>query len=94
VTEYENKSGTVALRGLHTTGRLDDDGLPEIGWYGALVESVTMAKLITLILDAVGYRDLDRTEQGVIMDIIVGRYERDFQRKAARRIVRGYLRGV
>jgi hypothetical protein len=56
------------------------------------VESVTMAKLIHAILDAVGFRDLDRTEQGVIMDIIVGRYERDFQRKAARRIVRGYTK--
>ncbi len=88
--KWENKSGTVALRGLHYTGRLDDDGLPEIGWYGALVESVTMAKIITGILDAVGYRDLDRTEQAAMTAIICDRYEKDFQRKAARRIVRGY----
>ncbi len=90
MTEYVNKGIQTGLRGIAYTGRLDDDGLPEIGWFGALVESVTMARIITGILDAIDFRDLDKAERGAITDIIVGRYERDFQKKAARRIVRGY----
>ncbi len=93
MTEYENKSGTTALRGLAYTDQLDDEGLPAVTWYGASVETVTSANLITAILDAVGFRDLDKVEQGAITTMICENVGgRVFQRKAVRRIVRSYIK--
>ena len=53
--EYVNKSGVAALRGLAYTGRLDEDGLPGLTWYGATVDALTMRNLI--VGGQIDYRD-------------------------------------
>ena len=89
MTEYVNKSGVAALKGIAYTGRLDDDGLPALAWYGADVDTLTSRNLINAVLDAIGYETLDRAEQRAIVTMIgdnVG--GKVFQRAAVRRIVR------
>jgi hypothetical protein len=92
--QYVNKSGVAAVRGVSYTGRLDEDGLPAMAWYGADVAELRMANLIRAVLDAVGFRDLDKDEQDVIVAMMCENVGgKAFQTRAVRRIVKGYLRG-
>ncbi len=85
--DYVNKSGVAALKGIHRTGQLDDDGLPELAWYGAKVETLTASAIIGAMLDAIGYADLDPTEQAAINTVLT-EGTRPFQRAAIRRIIK------
>ncbi len=92
--EYVNKSGVAARRGVGYTGRLDEDGLPGLTWYGATVDALTVRNLIVAVLDAIGFRDLDKGEQTAIVEMICENVGgKRFQRDTVRRIVRAYLRG-
>lgn len=86
---YVNKSGVAALRGIHRTGHLDDEGMPELAWYGAKVETLTAGSIIGAMLEAIGYAELERTEQAAINTVLT-EGTRPFQRAAIRRIVRGH----
>ncbi len=87
--EYVNKSGVAALKGIHRTGNLDDDGLPELAWYGAKVDTLSADNIIGAMLDAIGYADLDPTEQAAINTVLTER-TRPFQRAAIRRIIKAH----
>jgi hypothetical protein len=89
VAEYIDKSGETALRGIHRTGKLDDDGLPAFAWYGAKVDTLTAKAIIVAMLDALDWRSLDKAEQSMLLSVMV-RDMKPFQRNAVRRIVRGY----
>ncbi len=89
--EYVDKSGVAALKGIHRTGQLDDDGLPELAWYGAKVDSLTYAKLIGATLNALAFPELDRAERTAIVEMICEKAGgKPFQRAAIRRIVRSH----
>jgi hypothetical protein len=87
--EYVNKSGEAARRGIAYTGKLDDDGLPALAWYGATVDTLTSRAIIEAMLEAIGYADLDKTEQSMLLGVMT-RDMKDFQKRAVRRIVRGH----
>ncbi len=87
--DYVNKSGVAALKGIHRTGRLDDDGLSELAWYGARVETLTAGSIIGAMLDAIGYGDLEKTEQAAINTVLT-EGTKPFQRAAVRRIIRAH----
>ncbi len=87
--DYVNKSGVAALKGIHRTGRLDDDGLPDLAWYGAKVETLTAADIIEAVLREIGFEGLEKAEQAAILTVLTDG-TKPFQRKAIRRIVRGH----
>ncbi len=87
--DYVNKSGVAALRGIQRTGELDDDGLPELAWYGATVDTLTAGNIIGAMLEAIGYADLPKAEQAAVNTVLTER-TRPFQRAAIRRIIKAY----
>ncbi len=89
MSDYVNKSGVAALRGIHHTGQLDDDGLPELAWYGANVETLTAGAVIGAMLEAIGYAELAKAEQAAVNTVLTER-TRPFQRAAIRRIIKAY----
>ena len=93
-SDYVNKSGVAALRGIGRTGRLDDDGLPELSWYGVPVSQLTVARILETVLERIEFDTLEPEERGVILQVIYGDLGgKAFQRDAIKRIVKGYRRG-
>jgi len=86
MTEYVNKGVETGLRGIAYTGRLDDEGLPEISWYGSTVDGITIRSIIGAMLYAMDWPTLGNDERAILivsMGELVG--GKPFQKAAVRR---------